>query len=169
MQKKKKSAVKKTSSTVQKNNEFARNLNIFIALAGLSYTIFLVLSKWSQIQQSMEMNGVNGLSVIRRPRLNLTGQKTHQSPAMPSNVTLVSPVSETSLIMEDNADQVEEFVPPMENECIPPPDIKALSTVKPKYLTNPNAFLVPILIWGPNNQVGALHFGLVRFLLDLQR
>ena len=57
--------------------------------------------------------------------------------------------------------KVEEFVPPLENECIPPPDIKALSTVKPKYLTNPNAFLVPILIWGPNNQVGAIWLGAV--------
>lgn len=50
MQKKKKGSKKKSG---QKNNQFARNLNIFIALAGLSYTIFLVFSKWSQIQQSV--------------------------------------------------------------------------------------------------------------------
>ena len=51
MEKKKKS--KKSSA---KNSDFARNLNIFIALAGLSYTIFLVLSKWSQIQRSVSEN-----------------------------------------------------------------------------------------------------------------
>ena len=51
MEKKKKS--KKSSA---KNSDFARNLNIFIALAGLSYTIFLVLSKWYQIQRSVSEN-----------------------------------------------------------------------------------------------------------------
>lgn len=51
MHKKKKSS--KNKSTSQKNNQFARNLNIFIALAGFSYTVFLVFSKWSRIQESV--------------------------------------------------------------------------------------------------------------------
>ena len=76
MEKKKKS--KKSSA---KNSDFARNLNIFIALAGLSYTIFLVLSKWSQIQRSVSENfetmKLVGLAkpVSKFLKINLDGTK----------------------------------------------------------------------------------------------
>ena len=37
--------------------------------------------------------------------------------------------------------------------CIAKPSVADLAKTKPKYQTDPKAFLVPILIWGPNNQV----------------
>ena len=40
-----------------------------------------------------------------------------------------------------------------EHNCIKPLNFDDLKTIIPKYQTNSNSFLVPILIWGPNNQV----------------
>jgi hypothetical protein len=40
-----------------------------------------------------------------------------------------------------------------DESCFEPINFKELKKIKPKYQTNPNRFMVPILIWGPNNQV----------------
>lgn len=176
MQKKKKGSKKKSG---QKNNQFARNLNIFIALAGLSYTIFLVFSKWSQIQQSMEIGGLSGLSMIHMPRMNITADKTEsyvwygssttprpvtvKSTTRPIVRTISSTEVEDEIIIEEEEEEIVEYNEPIypidtlqistESDCIEPLNFEQLSNIKPKYQTDANSFLVPILIWGPNNQI----------------
>lgn len=140
----------------------------------------------------MEIGGLSGLSMIHMPRMNITADKTEsyvwygssttprpvtvKSTTRPIVRTISSTEVEDEIIIEEEEEEIVEYNEPIypidtlqistESDCIEPLNFEQLSNIKPKYQTDANSFLVPILIWGPNNQVVTLNLMPTNALCD---
>ncbi|CAG5100503.1 Oidioi.mRNA.OKI2018_I69.XSR.g17028.t2.cds [Oikopleura dioica] len=142
---------KKGSKKLKKSSSFsdARQLNVFIFLAGLSYAVFLVFSKLNRLQDELSyQRALNEQLGDDVPMEIFTTQS-------PSRIIQDSPPkfklhSNTSPILQQQVLSKEEA---SQKHCFPKKNIDTLRNVQPEYNLDRSRFLVPILIWGPNNQI----------------
>lgn len=136
----------KKSKKAKKTGSYdARQLNVFIFLAGLSYAVFLVFSKLNRLQDELDDDVPMEIFTTGSPPIKVL---PFQSPPKP-----IVKMMQKRLNSANSKNTMEISSDDEGGKCFAKENIDALSNVEPEYNLDRTRFLVPILIWGPNNQI----------------